>query len=610
MGNITYALIRSAVFNKTLFNDLNMGRRSMVSFPSSPAEVSMSILGRFRVLTKVLFVTGLLSAVAAAIGAMGINALKNNNETTKTIQRKSAEAVLGARMGQNVLAMSLSEYRVAVDPGSESNRAAREVADEESRQLGERIAELKKQVTSDVVKERLAQVEKDWSAYGRTLESSYRAAEGVKDFKMTDEMARLRDTVVTSRKSAEALRLSVRAMVDQLDKENAKLTLETEEENEHMSTTMLIIASAGITLGLVLGILIGQYGIAKPARALATVLQHMATGDFTVLTVGADRKDEIGEIAIAVEGIKAQAAERARSEAEEKQRADAAAAAQRRADMHALADRFEAAVGEIVGTVAAASSELEAAATTLTGAAESTQQLSTVVASASEEASSNVQSVASATEELSSSVSEIGRQVHESSRIASEAVQQAQQTDVRINELSQAAGRIGDVVKLITAVAEQTNLLALNATIEAARAGEAGRGFAVVAQEVKSLAAQTAKATDEISTQISGMQAATQASVTAIKEIGSTIGRISEISTTIASAVEEQGAATLEISRNVQQAAAGSTQVASNIVDVNKGAGETGSAASQVLWSARALSMEGNKLKVEVNKFLATVRAA
>jgi methyl-accepting chemotaxis protein len=189
-------------------------------------------------------------------------------------------------------------------------------------------------------------------------------------------------------------------------------------------------------------------------------------------------------------------------------------------------------------------------------------------------------------------------------------VTQAQQTDDRINELSQAAGRIGDVVKLITAVAEQTNLLALNATIEAARAGEAGRGFAVVAQEVKTLAAQTAKATDEISTQIAGMQTATQVSVTAIKEIGSTIGRISEIATTIASAVEEQGAATQEIARNVQQAAAGTTQVASNIVEVNRGAGETGSASSQVLSSAQALSAEGNKLKDEVNKFLATVRAA
>src|SRR3977135_1691679 len=185
---------------------------------------------------------------------------------------------------------------------------------------------------------------------------------------------------------------------------------------------------------------------------------------------------------------------------------------------------------------------------------------------------------------------EISRQVHESSKIAAEAVKQAEKTDARINELSQAAGRIGDVVKLITAIAEQTNLLALNATIEAARAGEAGRGFAVVASEVKALAAQTAKATEEISTQIAGMQTATQDSVAAIKEIGGTIGRISDIASTIAAAVEEQGTATTEIARNVGEAAKGTTQVATSITDVNRGAGETGSASAQVLASAPSLA--------------------
>ena len=198
----------------------------------------------------------------------------------------------------------------------------------------------------------------------------------------------------------------------------------------------------------------------------------------------------------------------------------------------------------------------------------------------------------------------------ESSRIADEAVRQAGRTDARIAELSKAAGRIGDVVKLITAIAEQTNLLALNATIEAARAGEAGRGFAVVAQEVKALAAQTAKATDEIGSQINNIQSATHDSVAAIKEIGATITRISEIASAIASAVEEQGSATQEIARNVQQAAQGTAQVAANICDVNKGAAETGSASSQVLSSARELSNEGSRLKIEVGKFLTTVRAA
>jgi len=221
-----------------------------------------------------------------------------------------------------------------------------------------------------------------------------------------------------------------------------------------------------------------------------------------------------------------------------------------------------------------------------------------------------VQSVATASEELTGSVNEIARQVQESSKIAGEAVSQAQKTDARITQLSQAASRIGDVVKLITAIAEQTNLLALNATIEAARAGEAGKGFAVVASEVKALAAQTAKATDEIGTQIASMQSATQDSVAAIKEIGGPISRISEIAGAIAAAVEEQGAATQEIARNVGEAAKGTAQVASNITDVNRGAGETGSASTQVLASARSLPNESNNLKIEVEKFLTTVRAA
>jgi len=211
---------------------------------------------------------------------------------------------------------------------------------------------------------------------------------------------------------------------------------------------------------------------------------------------------------------------------------------------------------------------------------------------------------------MSASVTEISRQVHNSSRIAGEAVKQAERTDGRINELLKAAGRIGDVVKLITAIAEQTNLLALNATIEAARAGESGRGFAVVASEVKALAAQTAKATEEIGAQITGMQAATQDSVGAIKEIGSTITHIADIATTIAATVEEQGTATVEIARNVSEAAKGTAEVAEKITQVNHGASATGSASAQVLASAQLLSKESGSLKTEVEKFLNTVRTA
>ncbi len=345
-------------------------------------------------------------------------------------------------------------------------------------------------------------------------------------------------------------------------------------------------------------------------RGLVAAMGELASGKFDMVLPGLQRGDEVGAIARAVEQFKENAADRARLEAEQKEAAARTSAETRKLEMKTLADSFEAAVGDIVGTVSSASRALEAAAQSLTRNAESTQQLSGAVAAASEQASANVQTVASATEEMTSSVSEISRQVHESSRIAGEAVKQAERTDARIGELSQAASRIGDVVKLITAIAEQTNLLALNATIEAARAGEAGKGFAVVASEVKQLAAQTAKATDEIGSQIAGMQAATEDSVAAIKEIGATITRISEIATTISAAVEEQGVTTQEIARNVHQAAQGTSQVAANIGEVNRGAGETGSASSHVLASAQSLSKESDHLKTEVDRFLATVRAA
>jgi methyl-accepting chemotaxis protein len=350
--------------------------------------------------------------------------------------------------------------------------------------------------------------------------------------------------------------------------------------------------------------------MSRAMGAMTAAMGELALGNFDVVLPGLGRRDEIGDMAGAVEAFKRKAIEKAQQEAQEKEAKDRAAAEARKAEMHKLANQFEAAVGDIIDTVSSASTELEASAGTLTQTAETTQRLSGSVAAASEQASANVQAVASATEELSASVIEISRQVHDSSRIADAAVKQAETTNQRVRELSEAAGRIGDVVKLITAIAEQTNLLALNATIEAARAGEAGKGFAVVASEVKSLATQTAKATEEISSQIGAMQSATRDSVSAIEEIGETINRISGIAGSIAASVEQQGAATQEIGRNIDQAAKGSSEVAANISDVNRGAGETGTASAQVLGSAQSLARESSHLKDEVGKFLATVRAA
>ena len=376
-----------------------------------------------------------------------------------------------------------------------------------------------------------------------------------------------------------------------------------------VSTQRSLIA-AGLIVLLTLAVsMVVARGITGPLQRMTGAMNDLAGGKLDVDVPGIGRRDEIGEMAKAVEVFKRNAVERQALEAEQKQ-AETRAVAQRKADMYKMAEDFEGAVGGIIGAVSTASSQLETSAGALSSTAERAEELATTVAAASEEASTNVQSVASATEEMASSVNEISRQVQESARMAGEAVDQARKTNDRVSELSKAAARIGDVVELINTIAGQTNLLALNATIEAARAGEAGRGFAVVASEVKALAEQTAKATGEIGQQVSGIQAATQESVGAIKEISGTIERLSEISSAIAAAVEEQGAATQEISRNVQQAAHGTQQVSSNITDVQRGAGETELASTQVLSAAQSLSGDSNRLKLEVDKFLATVRAA
>jgi methyl-accepting chemotaxis protein len=375
------------------------------------------------------------------------------------------------------------------------------------------------------------------------------------------------------------------------------------------ATRVSLIVGVLVILVLAGSALFSVLTIARPIRRIGDVLLQLADGNKAVEIPYTARGDEVGDNARAARTFRDNLIRIEQMEAEQKDH-EAAAGTRRKQEMIRLAGAFEDAVGGIINSVSSASQQLETAAGTLSGTAEETEQLSGMVAAASEEASANVGAVASAAEEMSASVVEIGRQVHDSSRIAGEAVRQAERTDARINELLKAAGRIGDVVKLITAIAEQTNLLALNATIEAARAGESGRGFAVVASEVKALAAQTAKATDEIGAQIAGMQTATEDSVGAIKEISATISRISDISTTIAATIEEQGAATAEIARNVSEAAKGTVEVADKIAQVSHGASATGSASTQVLASARSLSTESGRLKNEVAKFLDTVRAA
>ncbi len=370
---------------------------------------------------------------------------------------------------------------------------------------------------------------------------------------------------------------------------------------------MMLILGGAIVLGLGAAI----YMVRDIRRGIGSILKPMGQltdGELSVEIPHQGEATEIGRIAGALQIFKeALVAKKASDEAARAEDAIKAARAQR---ISTATGNFETMIGELVDSLSSASTELEASATTMTKTSDGTMSLSDSAASASRAVTDNIQAVAAATEEITSSVNEIGRQVHESNRIASTAVSQAQKTDESIARLSQAAGRINDVVKLIREVAEQTNLLALNATIEAARAGEAGRGFAVVASEVKALATQTAKATAEIDAQVADMQSATAESVAAIKEIGSTITLISEVSSAIAAAVEQQGAATQEIARNVQQSAQLSTQVAAEVTEVKRGSSETSTAAEEVLTASHSLARESDHLKSRVETFLDTVRAA
>ncbi|CAL80173.1 putative methyl-accepting chemotaxis protein [Bradyrhizobium sp. ORS 278] len=552
---------------------------------------------------KVLFAFGIVLMTAMGLGGFSIDRLGTVNGSAAEVR----DNWLPATGWLGTISKSVEQYRAR--QGQFLLATTAEAKNEQERQISESLELFNKtwalyEPTVTTAEERalVAAFKRPWTAY---LEESKPLLE-LSRKNQTEAatalfMGRLREDFVQARK---ALEQDLAWNVEQGKKEADKGAAVYQSSLSWIFATIALAALLCTAMGYLI-----VSGVARPITAMTEAMRRLAGGDMTAAIPGTERKDEIGKMAGAVQVFKDNAIETERLRAEQAE-AEKLAAERRKRDMHALANSFEGAVGEIINTVSSASTELEASASTLTSTAERTQQRTTAVAAASEQATANVQSVASATEELSSSVTEISRQVQDSARIANEAVDQARRTNDRVSELSKAAARIGDVVELINTIAGQTNLLALNATIEAARAGEAGRGFAVVATEVKALAEQTAKATGEIGQQISGIQAATQDSVGAIREISGTIEKLAEISSTIAAAVEEQGAATQEISRNIQQAAQGTHEVSSNITDVQHGAAETGSASSQVLSAAQTLSQDSNRLKLEVGRFLSTVRAA
>jgi methyl-accepting chemotaxis protein len=567
------------------------------------------MLANFRIRTKLIFLISWISGVTMVISYIGIDAAQQLSKSTADVTRSGGEALLAARMNQDILAINRAEFRVTADPTPETIRQVRQVIEEKRTEYEERAARLTKSADPKQ-SERLASVAEDYRLFLTGLDKVLHAIDARgKEVTLSEAGKVIFSQAMDSRMQAEKLIASVKSLADAAAESSERMALESQKLYGSLREMLILISAAGIAIGVGFGFALSQYGISRPIGTIVAMLRRLADGDFSVTIGGTERGDEVGDIAKTAQIFKDNLIQTKALEAAQESAARDAAAAQKAA-LNRMADTFEASVKGVVDTVASAATELQAAAQSLTGTADGTMRQSGTVAAAVEQTSANVQTVAAASEELTASFGEIGRQVVQSARVAGDAVAQAAQTGETVQALATAAQKIGEVVNLIQGIASQTNLLALNATIEAARAGDAGKGFAVVASEVKLLANQTAQATQEIQDQIDRIQRATGETVGEIETIATTIGGINEATTAIAAAIEEQGAATSEITRNVQQAAMGTQEVAQTISSVSAAAGETGAAATQVLASASELSRQAESLRREVANFISVVRAA
>jgi methyl-accepting chemotaxis protein len=565
-------------------------------------------LSNWRLLQKLLLLVGVMSVVVAVVSGVGYLGISDLVDSTYEVASEGKESQIGALINGNAVALSRDEYRIAADPTPEIMADVEKTVEGQRNEFESRLVQVKT-TADDQQMAMLNEIDAAYKAYIPALENTIATAKKL-GTQVQDDQAQqqIADAAHAGRAAAQTLIDKVQKYAEFSSQRSDGIAHDVEGHGGWLQTLMLIVSGCGILGGLLAGYLMASLALVKPIVASVKNLKQLADGNLEIEVSGVGRRDEIGDIAAAMQVFRDNMI-RAR-DLQAREAAEQIARAKRAEAIERLTEKFDSASSAVLKTVSAAATELQATASSMTQTATETASQAGAVAAASEETTSSVQTVAAATEELSASIREISGQINESSRIVGQAVQQADHTNGRVKGLADAAQRIGDVVRIISEIAGQTNLLALNATIEAARAGEAGKGFAVVASEVKTLATQTAKATDEISGQVKAIQDATSVSAQAIQEIAGTINRVNEVSSAIASAVEEQGAATQEISRNVQQAAQATQEVAGNIVSVTEATQHTGAAAAEVLQAAGELAQQAAIMRNEVEAYIAGVRAA
>ena len=561
-----------------------------------------------RITQKILALVGFMVLVTAIVGYIGHDRVSALGVSGKAIDNAGSAALALARMNQSLITMNRAEYRIGLDPSGDNLKGAKDVIEAQKAAFRKRYDEAFALADASE-KGRFAKIDSGFAAYMKELDGTFAAVEKHGgNVSLDAERRAIYDEVVASRAVADRFQADIKDVADYYDALGTATANRGEELAASAERMMAVFSIVGCAVGAAIGFLIGSRSISRPIGAALETLTRIAGGDLETRIFGAGRKDEVGDMAKFAAGFR-DSLVRTRQLAAG-QEAERAAREERARVIEGLTRDFDGKVSGVMEIVASALTELESTASAMSANSEQTSRQATTVAAATEEATASVQTVATAAEELSASIKEIARQVEQSSRVAHATATEANRTDEKVRGLAESSARIGDVIKLINDIASQTNLLALNATIEAARAGDAGKGFAVVANEVKSLANQTARATEEISAQIGAVQASTGETVAAIGDIVARISEINEIAAVIAAAVEEQSAATSEIARNIQQAAAGTQEVSANIGGVTEAAAETGIAADQVLSSSQSLARETTGLKDTVGRFLVGVRAA